>query len=343
MNPIRRRGFTLIELLVVIAIIAILIAMLLPAVQQAREAARRSQCQNNLKQLALALHTYHDSHKVFPPGQISNYFDNTGGVGRYARPEEGRTANVFGLYHGTSWVVHILPYIDQAPLYNYWKFDWSLRSNGDLGITTPDLGIIYPPKTELPALYCPSRRGEMLATSIYQSTDRVDPSWVKGGNDYAAVSGSGITFYDDRRATYWLLPQELQATVTAQGLSPYTQHTFNVGMFGVNSATRMSDVSDGTSNVVFISERRLFQTATPNIRQSSDGWAWGGPATLLSMRNPPNSNLQTQHYDEAFSSHVGIVQVAAADGSVHQVSQNIDLRAWRNYGNMAQGSPVPQF
>src|SRR3954451_15240789 len=93
-----KRGFTLIELLVVIAIIAVLIALLLPAVQQAREAARRTQCRNNLKQIGLALHNYHDAHKIFPPGETSNGTDDP----------------LYG--HGPG--VDILPYIDQATVYN---------------------------------------------------------------------------------------------------------------------------------------------------------------------------------------------------------------------------------
>src|SRR5262245_16035146 len=96
-----RKGFTLIELLVVIAIIAVLIALLLPAVQQAREAARRSQCKNNLKQIGLGLHNYHDTFGVFAPGFISSTSNSTTGI-------------------GTGWAssAFILPYIDQAPLYN---------------------------------------------------------------------------------------------------------------------------------------------------------------------------------------------------------------------------------
>ena len=93
----RQRGFTLIELLVVIAIIAILIALLLPAVQQAREAARRSQCKNNLKQIGLAMHNYHDTHRVFPPGWVQG--TSTGTV-------------------NWGWSTYILPFVDQAPLYN---------------------------------------------------------------------------------------------------------------------------------------------------------------------------------------------------------------------------------
>ena len=94
--PLRQRGFTLIELLVVIAIIAVLVALLLPAVQQAREAARRSQCKNNLKQLGLALHNYHETHRCFPPGGI---------------------ANGAGLYH-TSFLFHLLPFLEFGNVYN---------------------------------------------------------------------------------------------------------------------------------------------------------------------------------------------------------------------------------
>src|SRR5690606_23201980 len=99
--PRRSRGFTLIELLVVIAIIAILIALLLPAVQQAREAARRTQCRNNLKQMAIAMHNYHDSHRAFPPGCMHS-----------AVPRSGS-----GHSFGPSFYGMILPFIDQAPLY----------------------------------------------------------------------------------------------------------------------------------------------------------------------------------------------------------------------------------
>jgi len=103
MCSVRRRGFTLIELLVVIAIIAVLIALLLPAVQQARESARRSQCKNNLKQLGLAMHNYHDNFRVFPPGQFNYYGADLSPAGGTARG---------------CWVQQLFPYVDQAPLYN---------------------------------------------------------------------------------------------------------------------------------------------------------------------------------------------------------------------------------
>jgi prepilin-type N-terminal cleavage/methylation domain-containing protein len=354
----RKSGFTLIELLVVIAIIAVLIGLLLPAVQRAREAARRSQCQNNLKQIGLALHNYHDSHKVFPPGQIHNTF-LVDTIGRYANPVEPRTlqprlANNLG-FHGTSWMLHILPGLDQAPLYNFWVFSDNVRTNGEVGVQTQDLVLIFPPRTDLQAYYCPSRRSRMEATGKFVNCDRIDLqvpgpiSWTAGGNDYAGVSGSGITFHESLtdvfdRQTYWLTPAQLLATVvTINGpngpisRSPYTQFNANIGMFGVNSSVAIRDVTDGTSNVMMVCERRVSNLLVPVQNRSNDGWYWGGPATLMSCRFSPKTN---QSFDEADSQHDQIIQACLADGSVKQISVNIDLRTWQNLGNMAQGSPI---
>lgn len=380
-RPKRVRGFTLIELLVVIAIIAILIALLLPAVQKAREAARRSQCQNNLKQIVLAIHNYHDSHRVFPPGQLANQFITAAGVsigggggGGMGLPQGGIGANVVGNYcnplepkqlltvnvvqgttgqdinnpfglHGTSWMVQLLPQLDQTALYDFWRFDGNVRANGDIGWLTPppDFSTIFPAKTDLKVYYCPSRRQEMRARDLFAPAERVDVDWDKGGNDYAACAGSGIVFNDDMRQSWFLTPAQLLAT-EINGFSPYTQHARHVGIFGVNSATNFGSITDGTTQTIMVSERQIFSnaitTTVVNRLRSSDGWYFGGPATMFSTRGSPQKG---DHYDEAASEHGDLVQVALADGSARQISISIDLRTWRNLGNMAQGTPVSDF
>jgi hypothetical protein len=255
-------------------------------------------------------------------------------------------------------MLHLLPMLDQGPLYNFYNFGNNVRSNGEIGYQTQALTLIFPPRTDIAVFYCPSRRGRMEATGKYTACERIDTNapnpaipWTQGGNDYAGCTGSGITFHasltdSSDRQTYWLLPAQLAATVvtvtgpTGQIISqsPYSQYGPNIGMFGVNSNVAMRDVTDGTSNVMMISERRLNTVVTPVVKRSYDGWIWGGPATLMSARNSPHSPLE--EFDEADSAHDQIVQVCLADGSVRQISINIDRLTWQNLGNMAQGTPV---
>ena len=346
MSRVLRRGFTLIELLVVIAIIAILVALLLPAVQQAREQARRSQCKNNLKQIALALHNYESSHGLFPPGELVATF-TIGGSFQQTDVNEPVT-NTGNALHGTSWMLHILPFVEQEDLYDTWNFNFNLMNNGD-GTNTATVNgvpvIFEPAQTEIPAFYCPTRRGRMNLQK-YQNVFRPDTmpgavipatgNWKKGGTDYAACIGSGVGWNDTTRATYHLLPNEIPADTTLL-LGPRSLH---VGMFYANSSTELRDVQDGTSNVIMCAERMILNDPVDPVLQSSDGWAWGGCATMFSTFNGINKGI---HFDNPGSEHAGVLHAAFADGRVRQLSENLDLTTFRNLGNMQNAIPVSEF
>lgn len=195
LKKLRSRGFTLIELLVVIAIIAVLIALLLPAVQQARESARRTQCKNNVKQLGLAMHNYHDTYNTFPPNSL-----------QWGAP--AFTPEWTGTQHGTQ-LLMILPYIDQGPMYNAVNF-----SNTNAESTTVQGKPIY--QIVIPAFICPTatspnqRDGDLRAKTNYApslGSQRMD---VNGGTgcpglypphgplidpQYAAAGGSNGNGY----------------------------------------------------------------------------------------------------------------------------------------------------
>ncbi len=329
MQSFHRRGFTLIELLVVIAIIAVLIALLLPAVQQAREAARRSSCQNNMKQFGLALHNYHDAHSLFPYGSAHNsmVYKNTGDI----------------VMNQSGWV-HLLPYMDQAPLYG--KYDhtaayrdslfsgWSATGQGTTaGSAAAKAANAELSKTVLQVFACPSDAGPM----VYNSAST---------NYGCGVAGSQIINY---------------GFSTTSGRTPSANWGSETGnlraLFGENSKSGIKDCRDGTSNTAMVVETtREVHDGTGNYWGCS---VYAGNGVTLNVTQginfdvccgwdtPPNQRPRMigklGSYSLPGSSHVGGCYLLLADGAVRFISQSSDIAVRHGLTRIADGTVVGEY
>jgi len=334
MKTFKKRGFTLIELLVVIAIIAILIALLLPAVQQAREAARRSTCKNNLKQLGLALHNYHDTFGLFPPAhvRVDSTLNGTGG------PTGWR---------GYSLHAMILPYVDQAPLYQQLDFNHYFDSPQNLTLR----------RTQIPVFLCPSD------STFPGSADR-------GNNNYAGNMGPSLGQYVSPigyRDGFF----SFDVIVRMGDVRDGTSNTVCVGEQLVgdnnNASYTPGDVVRGiawTGALPYKPSRSDLNTyaaacqAGTGNHHSHGGreWAVGMPAqTLFNSAAPPNYDgptcqpcsgcgwMDSQGIFPSRSRHTGGVQVLMGDGAVRFITENIDLQTWQNLGSIRGGEPIGAF
>ena len=308
LRPTRRKrlGFTLIELLVVIAIIAILIALLLPAVQQAREAARRTQCKNNLKQFGLAIHNYHDVHKTFPPGWIQQ-----------------ATAQDRANY---AWCTYVLPYIDQAPLYNLLDVG-STRLPPNLTTATHLQECQQP----LAAFRCPSAPGPDIAVDQRRVWNSNGTAVKTAVSNYVAINSS------------WHL--SLNMGSPANGELATNRNNAN-GTFYRNSKVKIRDITDGTSNVIVIGERTAKRKDgtdcwaaniyglryRTNLDETNNHDAHGQSQVLASGRSGINFSAGVGQCRRGIGSrHTGGAQVLMADGAVRFLSENIDHN---NNGNV---------
>lgn len=297
MRSPRRRGFTLIELLVVIAIIAILIALLLPAVQQAREAARRTQCKNNLKQIGLALHNYHDVHKVFPPGTVP----------QRPGPNNGR---VLADYESWGWAAMLLPFIDQAPLFdNLQVSNRTLHQALVAANAANTLDESFPPLT---AYQCPSdTTGPRLQTGMrredFNGLSLIGAAWRPPTLNYPGSTGDPS---GDLRA-----PRQLN-------------HRNPLGIFYNGSRVKFRDITDGTTNTFMVGERekRCGAGAWIGARNPDGNGTQGNDYHLARVRMPLNDPVNTgnDRCTDGFSSaHEGGGQFVLCDGSVRFISENI--------------------
>lgn len=305
----KRRGFTLIELLVVIAIIAVLIALLLPAVQQAREAARRTQCKNNLKQIGLALHNYENAHQLFPPSSTSGF-----GRGVWNYPGRGPSDPAIHLH---SFASLILPYLEQANMYDVI----------DYNVSALDPANRFIAEQVLPFYRCPTFSGKDYSS---------DPLYVTGvGSDRFAIRN-----------------YVAMGAVSVLGLSGAIPAE---GVLYPGSATRFRDIPDGTTNTIVIAETR---------EQDSSVWIDGTTASVAArwtdLSSPTFSgNSVSINYTPYFpggifpnsigqlygpsSMHKGGAHHLLGDGSVHFLSENMDVKLYDALTTRAGGEVVGEF
>jgi len=302
---LHRRAFTLIELLVVIAIIAILIALLLPAVQQAREAARRTQCKNNLKQLGLAIHNYHDVFNTFPPSAI-----NPGVNGCASMYPAGQTRNISGN-------LLLLPYFDQAPLYNLVNFSLPVGPAAypacTFGANAPD-GQAATISKKLTVFRCPS---DTPFQEPMNSTVAPFSSYPQYGVTNAYRSSYPFVF-DRFTAT------GINVNYGYDGVSTKT-------VWGLNGSAGISDITDGTSNTFCLMEA-TFKHASASLGAMYGPFihAWSAYGECIPTFRGIN-NIQAASvpdrawYSSASSKHTGGCHALMCDGTVRFFSQNINI------------------
>lgn len=375
-----RRGFTLIELLVVIAIIGVLVALLLPAVQQAREAARRSECKNNLKQLALALHNYHDAFSMFPPSVVYNGGAEVGGnaVGGNTCAPVGAN-NSSPLYSGAPWTVLVLPYVEQTALYNQFNSAQPFmgrvdqQTNGGAVSTNFPLQGIDPgggadviPTTNSPSFFrCPSnpRTNSDKYINCYNAcSGGGGPAW-NPALDLTVPQSTSNPMLPCYNGTPTKVVQAGVSDTASYNLRPI----WNKGPLSMNSRTDVGKVVDGTTNQILLGET-LYVGILQNFPRAV--WVWSSAtrtstslpvifnssAVLCGMNKPlvdftwaqtvareGNANGHSMMQLGFSSWHAGGGHVALCDGSVRFISENADLLTQQKLGNMLDGNVVGDF
>ncbi|QDU25391.1 putative major pilin subunit [Anatilimnocola aggregata] len=309
----QQRAFTLVELLVVIAIIGVLVALLLPAVQAAREAARRMKCQNNLKQISLAWHNYHDTFQTLPPGCLHG--------------------------NGLSWAVFILPFVEQKPLYE--KFTFSAGDYNSPSATKNHLAM-----NKVAFYLCPSSVAQKM---MLGSPNNVNPSdMITNPAGYPAgdypphtihyfgnmgplgASVGGGTYEQRGTATHGYISKEGVCASSDSTIPPY----------------KLRDIQDGTAFTFMLGENsRHDQKYGSRFRSWVRGCATlndevCGCRNYVNGINVPTPAVSTQFNSIAMASHhPGVTNFGMCDGSIRSVSENIDLGVYKSTSSRGGGEP----
>ena len=323
----RRPGFTLVELLVVITIIGILIALLLPAVQAAREAARRLQCSNNVKQISLGLLNHQAAHGFFPSGGW--------GYAWSGHPDRGT-----GIGQPGGWAYSVLPYVEQTALHQL--------GSGQTGTAygTANLQRIMTP---LPLWHCPSRRKATVYPAVSSWPGISGQRMITGTmtqaarNDYA-INGS------DKLIDYDIGPMTLDEGDTTYHWRQANQMHVMTGVCHERSEISIAQIRDGTSNTYLVGEKYLTpdEYATGNDPGDNENIYSGDSRDIVrwtahssAQYLPPFQDRPGLNYTWRFGSvHSGGFNMALCDGSVRSISYAIDLETHRRLGNRKDGQVV---
>ncbi|MBL8817515.1 MAG: DUF1559 domain-containing protein [Planctomyces sp.] len=319
-----RRGFTLIELLVVIAIIAVLVSLILPAVQQAREAARQTQCRSQLRQIGIALHNYEEAHRVFPPAWIAD----THHAQRHLETFDGPS--------GFAWGALILPYVEQSGLYhalNFQTASWATENSTSTRVKVPV--FICPSATSAEtSVLVRDDSGAQLAefgrTTYVMNAGREEP-WGSTADDYRQIADG--PFYRNSATRVADVTDGLSNTVFMGEHVPLLSDKTWVGVVpGAVVCTNRPDRFPITA---------CDRAATLVNVHSGPATAEIDPETGFAPIHPPNSPLA--HVCQMYSEHSGGAMILLGDGSVRFASQFIHQPTWAALSGISEGEPLGEY